>query len=107
MQYNLIPIVSSAAAIPFSIIASLLLDKVGSRFSISFFTTLSISGLSLFAYSTSSEDPNFRNFLVGRALFGMGYVGQIIWFSAVTSQWFYYKEAGIVMASLLAFGFFG
>ena len=84
LQYNLIPVASSAAAIPFALFAAMLLDKMGTRFSISFFIILSISGLSLFAYSaTVGADPNLRNFLLGRALFGMGYVGQIMWFSTV------------------------
>ena len=84
LQYNLIPVAGAAAAIPFALLAALLLDKMGTRFAISFFIILSISGLSLFAYSaTVGADPNLRNFLLGRALFGMGYVGQIMWFSTV------------------------
>ena len=49
-EYNLIPIVSSIAAIPAVMLAAVLLDKMGTRFSISFFIILSIGGLSLIAY---------------------------------------------------------
>ena len=79
------PAIGAAAAIPFSLFAALLIDKTGTRFAISLFTTISISGVSLFAYSSMAGDPNWRNFLIGRALFGMGYVGQIMWFSTVIS----------------------
>ena len=54
------------------------------------------------------QDPSqYTYFLVGRALFGMGYIGQLIWFSTVASQWFYYNEIGVAMSLLLAFSYFG
>ena len=104
----MIPIVSAGSAILFCFFAAYLLDKTGTRFSLSFFTTLSISGLSLFAYSTQDADePSFGYFLFGRAMFSMGYIGQVMWFSTITSEWFHYREYGVVMVLLLIFGSFG
>ena len=80
LQYNLIPIVSSLAGIPAVLIAAVMLDKLGSRFSISFFVILAIAGLSILAFSAIEiDEPVYRNFLIGRALFGMGYTGQVMW----------------------------
>ena len=74
-QYNLIPIMSSLAAIPAVLLASVMLDKTGARFSISFFIILSIAGLSLIPYSLTLDEPEYKYVLIGRALFGVGYTG--------------------------------
>ena len=103
-EYNLIPIVFSTAAIPFSIFSGIMIDRVGNRFSISFFTVLSIIGLSIFCYGSDQNNPNFTLFLIGRGLFGMGWIGTIIWFSAMSSVWFHYCDMSLAASACLCFG---
>ena len=101
-QYNLIPILYSAFAIPASIAAGFLIDRVGPRICVSLFTTVSIIGLSVFAYAAGGE-PDFTLFLVGRSIFGMGSESLMIWFATTTGVWFYYSEVAVSAAISLAF----
>jgi nitrate/nitrite transporter NarK len=106
-QYQYIPIVQAGSAIPFAVVAGFVIDRAGPRFAISLFTLLCIIGLSIFASSSNMTDDNFKMFLVGRAIFGMGAVGQFIWFSTITSIWFYYNNMALAMAAGLCFATFG
>ena len=60
------------------------------------YTLISIIGLSLFAYSTRIK--NFELAILGRAIFGMGAEGQIVWYSTIISIWFYYGEISLALA---------
>jgi len=94
-------------AIPFSFAAGFVIDRFGTRFSIGLFTMLCFVGLTLMAYSSSTATLNFNLLLVGVAIFGMGSDGILIWFSCVTSVWFFYSEVAIAGASCVIFSRLG
>lgn len=76
----MLPVSYSAAAIPFSILSGFLIDRVGTRISLAVFMIFSIIGLSVFAISTTPSSTDYSMCLIGRAIYGMGGEGLVIWF---------------------------
>ena len=50
---------------------------------------------------------NFRLFIAGRAIFGMGMAGTLIWYSSINNVFFFYTNNAMSMAILVCFSAFG
>lgn len=93
--------------IPFAVFSGMLIDKLGSKRSIVFFASLVIIGLFIAALAADQSLLNFRLFLIGWAIFGMGEVGTLIWYSSINSVFFFYHGNAMSMALLVCFTAFG
>ena len=59
------------------------------------------------ALASNENMLNFKLFLVGWAIFGMGVVGTMIWYSTINSVFFFYSNNAMSMALLVCFTAFG
>lgn len=107
IQYQLIAVSQYAVCIPFAIFSGMLIDKLGSKRSVLFFASLVMIGLLIAALAANESLLNFRLFLVGWAIFGMGEVGTLIWYSSINSIFFFYTHNAMSMALLVCFTAFG
>lgn len=85
----------------------MLIDKLGSKQSVLFFASLEMIGLSIASLTANESLLNFRLFLIGWAIFGMGVVGTLIWYSSINSVFFFYNHNAMSMALLVCFTAFG
>lgn len=85
----------------------MLIDLRGSKQSVIFFATLQMIGLMIAALACNENLLNFKLFLVGWVIFGMGVVGTMIWYSSINSVFFFYENNAMSMALLVCFTAFG
>ena len=64
-------------------------------------------GLMIAALASNESMLKFKLFLVGWAIFGMGVVGTMIWYSTINSVFFFYTNNAMSMALLVCFTAFG
>jgi hypothetical protein len=83
------------------VFTGLYIDNVGLTKSIGHLTILALLGLTIFTLSTINQSYGLA--LFGRLLFGIAAEGQLIWFGAIISVWFYYSEISFASAVVISF----